>query len=224
MHLLEHGAYPMTVAPGEIPELVTHLWPEQLWRLNWWYVQINTQLQGEGKSSPYDLFHPDYIFRCPSDLSRKSASREWHLPTYGYNQWGLQDLGYGSEPGSEPVVLGLGGVTEPESNLAVPTPESHVKAPGAMIAIADNFLGTSNWRLMVVNGGIQRDVPFPAPPDLPDFDTPLVRQRHRGRVNLLFCDGHVEGARLEQTFFDRTDIALRRWNKDHEPHPERLPQ
>lgn len=43
-------------------------------------------------------------------------------------------------------------------------------------------------------------------------------ERHRGRANMLFSDGHVEAFKLRPLFLERTDEALRRWNKDHEPH------
>jgi len=39
---------------------------------------------------------------------------------------------------------------------------------------------------------------------------------------LRFCDGHVEGLKLEALFKDKSDHALRRWNRDHQPHRERL--
>jgi prepilin-type processing-associated H-X9-DG protein len=40
----------------------------------------------------------------------------------------------------------------------------------------------------------------------------------KGRVNILFCDFHVETKTLKSIFRDTDDAALRRWNKDHEPH------
>jgi prepilin-type processing-associated H-X9-DG protein len=43
---------------------------------------------------------------------------------------------------------------------------------------------------------------------------------HHGRANLLFCDGHVETAR-QTNWVAATDTARRRWNNDHEPHPEK---
>ena len=103
-----------------------------------------------------------------------------------------------------------------------PTPESHIKAPSDMIAIGDNFQGTAAGRLNTTFATIERDLPFPANPGQPDIFTPRVRKRHQGQANVLFCDGHVEGLKLERLFFDRSDSALRRWNKDNEPHRERL--
>jgi prepilin-type processing-associated H-X9-DG protein len=42
---------------------------------------------------------------------------------------------------------------------------------------------------------------------------------HKGQV---FCDGHVESPALQYLFADTSDDALRRWNRDHQPHRERL--
>jgi prepilin-type processing-associated H-X9-DG protein len=45
-----------------------------------------------------------------------------------------------------------------------------------------------------------------------------VRTRHGGKVNVVFCDGHIEAPTLNFVFEDASDKALRRWNRDHEPH------
>jgi prepilin-type processing-associated H-X9-DG protein len=42
---------------------------------------------------------------------------------------------------------------------------------------------------------------------------------HNGRANMLFADGHVESAR-QTNWVAATETARRRWNNDHEPHPE----
>jgi prepilin-type processing-associated H-X9-DG protein len=46
--------------------------------------------------------------------------------------------------------------------------------------------------------------------------------RHQGKVNALFCDGHVEPPTLNFVFDDVSDAALIRWNRDHLPHRDRL--
>ena len=42
------------------------------------------------------------------------------------------------------------------------------------------------------------------------------------RANVVFCDGHVESPTLQFLFADTSDAALSRWNRDHQPHRERL--
>jgi prepilin-type processing-associated H-X9-DG protein len=43
-----------------------------------------------------------------------------------------------------------------------------------------------------------------------------------GKANVVFCDGHVESPTLKFLFADTSDDALRRWNRDHQPHRDRL--
>ena len=45
--------------------------------------------------------------------------------------------------------------------------------------------------------------------------------RHRGKLQVVFCDGHVESIRTE-TLFEKSDANLRRWNNDNQPHADRL--
>jgi prepilin-type processing-associated H-X9-DG protein len=49
------------------------------------------------------------------------------------------------------------------------------------------------------------------------FATPWL-----GKANVVFCDGHVESPPLQFLFADTSDAALSRWNRDHQPHRERL--
>ncbi len=46
--------------------------------------------------------------------------------------------------------------------------------------------------------------------------------RHQGKANVVFCDGHVESPALKYLFEDTSDEALSRWNRDHQPHREKL--
>jgi hypothetical protein len=44
------------------------------------------------------------------------------------------------------------------------------------------------------------------------------------QLNVAFCNGHVESPTLQFLFADTSDAALCRWNRDHQPHRERLEQ
>ena len=46
-----------------------------------------------------------------------------------------------------------------------------------------------------------------------------VSSRHNGGANVLFCDSHVEFGK-RATLIKEEDRPRRRWNIDHEPHPE----
>jgi prepilin-type processing-associated H-X9-DG protein len=46
--------------------------------------------------------------------------------------------------------------------------------------------------------------------------------RHKDKANVAFCDSHVESPMLNFLFADTSDAALSHWNRDHQPHRERL--
>lgn len=50
-----------------------------------------------------------------------------------------------------------------------------------------------------------------------------VRERHRGRWNVLSCDGHVVTMQIKGLFGFRVDEVRRLWNKDDQPHREFAP-
>lgn len=54
------------------------------------------------------------------------------------------------------------------------------------------------------------------------LDLATGKKRHQGRLNVLFCDGHVEGLKVQEMFFGKRDQDLRLWNADNQPHRERL--
>ena len=219
LHVSESGAFPMDTAPGEISELESPHWGKLLWHHNFWFVQLDAQMRASPAHTADALFDRDYVFRCPSDPRGKLPYPFWHDPSYGYNSWGLQN--FKSGPVTEFLDLGLGGILK--ENGYQPTPESEVKAPVDMIATADDFSGTADGRISYMSWTLTRDLPStPLKQGQPDYYTTLARQRHNGRVNVLFVDGHVEHLKLERMFFDHSDAALRRWNKDNEPHRERL--
>jgi prepilin-type processing-associated H-X9-DG protein len=95
--------------------------------------------------------------------------------------------------------LGLMGHFESFSNLFTPILESEVVQPSDMIAIGESG-----------SGGIF----FSRGPTRPP--------RHQGKVNVTFCDGHVESPTSFSLHQDTNDAALVRWNRDHQPHRERL--
>ncbi|MBM3839191.1 MAG: hypothetical protein FJ398_14730 [Verrucomicrobia bacterium] len=87
-----------------------------------------------------------------------------------------------------------------------------------MMAIGDSFGRTDDGRIYETAGMMLRGNLGDAGP----AQTGVARKRHRGRLNAVFCDGHVEGITLQRLFLDKADEALRRWNRDNEPHRERL--
>ena len=140
------------------------------------------------------------VWRCPS--ARWRMSGDWIPVSYGYNGFGVDMVE------DRTNALGLHGQYISSSELFAPTPESEVVSPSEMIAIGDSFTG---------------GVHFMRPPDLAYFErVGFASSRHKGRANVVLCDGHVESPTLKSVFTDTNDAALIRWNRDHQPHRDRL--
>jgi prepilin-type processing-associated H-X9-DG protein len=149
---------------------------------------------------------------CPGEKTRLTGGLI--VTSYGYNGWGHD------QPTDRPD-LGLGGVNEDPTRIGYrirPTKESEVLIPSNMLAIGDGSSG-------VGTNGIIRGVDLTRGRNRiggdPD-ETRAAQERHRKRANVTFCDGHVEGFSLEALLFQETDEALRRWERDNEPHRELL--
>jgi len=131
---------------------------------------------------------------------------------YGYNAYGL-----GS--GKDGRTLGLGGHQRPDQADApdAPVMESEVAAPSEMMAIGDGLVG---WNERIRDGAhlFWRDS------QAAEYNgsTSRAKSRHQGRANVVFCDGHVEAVVLRSLFEEASDATLRRWNRDNQPHSERL--
>lgn len=115
-------------------------------------------------------------------------------PYYGYNTFGVLGLGNWTNN------FGLSGYYSGTSVFFVS--ESEVVAPAEMMAIgeSDKFC-------------FMRNRPY-------DFKSGKLR--HQDMVNAVFCDGHVESLKAHFLFDDTNDTALVRWDRDHQPHRDRL--
>jgi len=158
-----------------------------------WMGQL--AIEGLGISQPMTNYVRTGVWHCPSAMWIKPDTNS--LPIcYGYNFGGLVS------DESADNNFGLGG----RPSTGTPLHDSAVKNPADMLAVGDVF----TQRL-----GLVRD---------PNFANLLaVYQRHQGRSNGVFCDGHVESPSLQFLYADTSDPALARWNRDHQPHRELLP-
>jgi prepilin-type processing-associated H-X9-DG protein len=93
------------------------------------------------------------------------------------------------------------------SVLFEPIRESEVVTPSDMMAIGDSFHGGVFF--------VREEL------TIPDREG-RASSRHQGKANVAFCDGHVESPTLKLLFEDTGDAALRRWNRDNQPHRDRL--
>jgi prepilin-type N-terminal cleavage/methylation domain-containing protein/prepilin-type processing-associated H-X9-DG protein len=191
----------------------------------------------------YPGIWPQGVFLCPSDKRKLPG----HGGGYGYNQFGISAWGESdtsvnpnSLRSSSATANGLGlgwtgfhhfkgmGFTEVVR-------ESMVRVPSEMIAIGDGYLGavTGNrgnrynvgtFEVFESYGNIAREAG--SPEDIP-FNMvgkigKTAQKRHAGRLNMMFCDGHVEGIKSQKLFFSTDARDLRLWNIDNEPHAGRL--
>jgi prepilin-type processing-associated H-X9-DG protein/prepilin-type N-terminal cleavage/methylation domain-containing protein len=145
------------------------------------------------------------VWRCPSAIfpadyypSSFTAGDIANFPplSYGYNLFGV------SATNDRTNALGLYG--DYLSHSIKPISESGVVCPSDMMAMGD----------VIAGGNFTRE------PDLAASKAALIR--HQGKFNVVFCDGHVESPTLKILFADTGDAVLSRWNRDHQPHRERL--
>jgi prepilin-type processing-associated H-X9-DG protein/prepilin-type N-terminal cleavage/methylation domain-containing protein len=158
----------------------------------WWCEQL--ERGGFGISSPGQNYYQKGVWFCPAAQSREGQIS--NSPFYGYNAFGLLKVGNLTNN------LGLGGYLS-ENPIALKTVrDSEVVVPAETMAIGESD-GFAFMRNM-------------------DYDFYHQSFRHQNKVNVLFCDGHVESPALKFLFEDISDAALMRWNRDHLPHSEKL--
>jgi prepilin-type N-terminal cleavage/methylation domain-containing protein/prepilin-type processing-associated H-X9-DG protein len=159
----------------------------------------------DGKLLAYASSNRD-IFVCPAYKSAPLWTNNVRLPvvnpSYGYNT-----VGTGRYPASS-ASLGLdGGFDTLNLGKAVFLSENQVKSPGDMIAIGD---------ALPKPGGADRDLDDLLPINLL---TEMVAPRHDQGANVVFCDDHVEFAKVK-LWLQKSANARHRFNNDNEPHPE----
>jgi prepilin-type N-terminal cleavage/methylation domain-containing protein/prepilin-type processing-associated H-X9-DG protein len=161
--------------------------------------------------------HSESVMECPSKEGARQRFGQVMVTMergYGVNAFGYQTGKGGPLHG----LAGTGNESALMSGTIRPTREAEVLVASDMIAVAD---GTSNGPTNSILAGstlLSRVDPKVVVNPNP---LPLIlqaRQRHHGRGNVTFCDGHVAEFGLSALFLDTSDAALSRWNKDHQPH------
>jgi prepilin-type N-terminal cleavage/methylation domain-containing protein/prepilin-type processing-associated H-X9-DG protein len=147
------------------------------------------------------------IYRCPG---LKPTS--WIPHSYAYNQYGPPQ-GWDWDGRH----FGLGEMQDSQNWWQLP--ESRVVIPSQMIAAGDGYdergVGTAGYSTVLTSmqgfqSGAEADK---------QRARNATRQRHTGKFNLLFVDGHIEKLRPSR-LFGHDDNALSRLNNDHQPHRE----
>jgi prepilin-type N-terminal cleavage/methylation domain-containing protein/prepilin-type processing-associated H-X9-DG protein len=159
-----------------------------------WINQL--AIEGLGESRSLTNYLKSGVWRCPAaQLSKSEIVENIFLLSYGYNMGGVV-----SDENADDN-FGLGG----RPSTHVPVTDSQVVAPADMMAIGEIFQSRLAFTRNTANAV-----------------TLFAHQRHQGLANVVFCDGHVESPTLQFLFADTSDGALSRWNRDHQPHRERL--
>jgi prepilin-type processing-associated H-X9-DG protein/prepilin-type N-terminal cleavage/methylation domain-containing protein len=151
--------------------------------------------------------------------------------SYGYNAWGTSSsvtMANATGLPGDPLFgeLGLGGWQPRGSHWQVPVRESKVMAPVDMLAAGDAFLEERGTIVQVTDAlGMNLAVGgfiHPFSQDYATLFTGTAFKRHGGKLNVAFCDGHVETLKIGQLFNRTNNLSLIRWNNDHQPHRELL--
>lgn len=166
-------------------------------------------------------------FVCPADTLWDAMSD--FGTTYGYNVWGAASGPLGS-PGlwemDSTQGLGVLGMNKNRGQV----PESAVQSPSEMLMIGDGFSGTFDGHFSI-SLWLARWPTNPNPPSEIDLELRsqndrAIKKLHRGKMNLVFCDGHVEAVSLNQVFGYKPnghtygpaeiDPWTRHWNRDNQ--------
>jgi prepilin-type N-terminal cleavage/methylation domain-containing protein/prepilin-type processing-associated H-X9-DG protein len=147
----------------------------------------------------------------------------------GPRRGGGSGEGAGSIKRNDPVI---------ESAIRVPSQmitigDAHVgsvsgEAAQEMFASIESYqqLGKRKFDVYSSHGNITREGEPPeyrfSPANLIGKLGKISYTRHGGRLNIQFCDGHVEGMKLQTLFFSKDVRDMSLWNSDNEPHRERL--
>lgn len=171
------------------------------------------------------------IHMCP-DYTRVGGVFNSQSGAYGYN-WSGSAMRFDFESN----LRGLAGDQLPPPLIGRPRRESEVVMPVDMIAIGDSALnigapgsplegkvngstdlGFNNLGMTAVCYELYRSPYFEAWKAWAE----LMKRRHGGRWNMVFCDGHVESLKTRDLYDVRREPILQRWNYDHMAHREQL--
>jgi prepilin-type processing-associated H-X9-DG protein/prepilin-type N-terminal cleavage/methylation domain-containing protein len=158
---------------------------------------------------PYVASNRD-VFFCPANppnlkWTNSPINIYYSGFSYGYNEGGSGILKT-DPPGQLPnKSLGLGWSQKfynPDFLKAVP--DSEVLMPADLIALGDTT--SDSYYDIAISPQFSFKKLWPG-------------NRHNNGANILFCDGHVELMKQDKVV-EETDSMRRRWNRDHEPHPD----
>jgi prepilin-type N-terminal cleavage/methylation domain-containing protein/prepilin-type processing-associated H-X9-DG protein len=190
--LIDHRVYPL-LEPRRIDK---DKYPEHIG----WMETVEQEMRNGAGGGPDHVSVTTKVWYCPVVQRRANGPSG----DYGYNAFGLHwpgppfDHGLGGHQPKASWGEGWNDPTPRPRTYAPPVGVAEVIVPSDMMAIADYTLSSLCHRMV------------------------KETLRHQSKVNVVFCDGHVESSKGTFVFEDPNDVALVRWNRDHQPHPELL--
>ncbi len=182
---------------------------------HYWMQVLQYNELSDPTNSDLRIWLTQGVWKCPA----ASISPPW--PTNRlYMSYGYNGLGLSAE--TDTNRLGLGGHLLSWSGshtTASRVSESEVVSPSEMMAIGDGFMGGNG---IIRDGELIMWRNYSVTNEYYAGSTKRSYALHQGKANVVFCDGHVESPMLQFLFEDTSAAALVRWNRDHQPHREKL--
>lgn len=206
-YVTDYNGYPLTIGP---PHSVGVYWMSAL---------QNTELTVAGIPGriAFTNWAGQGVWKCPAATTVPPWPDKKFYWSYGYNSLGL------SAQTDTDGFLGLGGhginANSTPRTYTAPVHESEIASPAEMMAIGDGLIG---------GNGIVRDgeLVLWRTSAVTNYAYPGCTRRsyalHQGLANVVYCDGHVASPSLKSLFQATDNGALSQWNRDHQPHPEKL--
>ncbi|MGC9943025.1 MAG: DUF1559 domain-containing protein [Verrucomicrobiota bacterium] len=207
----DHHYYPPFLDPSEKSDL------------RYWEGALESQMGLPHNLPPHNN---DYdargLWHCPAASRPPDIAADQGYIEYGYNGFGLL-----SKAATNSLGLSEHWDSYRPNAPLIPTVrvnESEVASPSEMIAIGDDFLGGPHFICDGQGFGRASDETVLSDTYKNNVaeSTKRARARHQAKSNIVFCDGHAESPSLKYLFADFSSEALSLWNRDHQPHSERL--
>ncbi len=204
----DHHVYPLHLNPNYSKSE----WPDQKKTWEWTILPdgfgpVRDQPLPVKDQKPYRG-----VFNCPAMRHPDGLDA---YSSYGYNAFGV--IGAYGQPS-----LGLSTLNWDKNNpFGPPVPESLVVSPSKMFALGDGAQAQADGKA-IQGGSIIIGLYYTVlnrPASVKEFNG-----RHRGQMNVSFCDGHIQTFSVKAAMLDHSTESLSRWNRDGQAHTERLGQ
>ena len=213
MYVHEYAAYPGdqdTTWAAQLQPFVGASWPETNYT-GFYGGRISYLGPGRG------------VYACPGYNRVRGLFHPWPriealCGSYAYNQDGSAAMNG----------MGLGGYWDEAGALWKPTPEAQIVSPSDMVALGDSVLAPGqspavgfHWLNLAFSTSAYKGGLYQALTSGSQGGDPAVQaslQRHGGRWNMGFCDGHVESMRAKDLFDSLNANATKHWNTDDQAH------